>query len=1053
MNNATLYPPSLRRRYAGEAAYSVGLEDGTASLAAGSGHGSPMQQSVNLSCVSARRGHPWVYALDGFKVDRQRSQSSSPMTGSRNQSPETTHRSWGSAVSSSMTSLPALTKRIRGETPNSRRIQGFRMKQGVQEPLVPAPAADGVAATSSRSSSTPSWKATRRATIALRLAANPPVPPQGPTARPLVVADSEDGGERKQSPAPLLVRWPKYEEACQQRAILPKFARAAHEGLLGADVELSSQGLGDLQLEALLCDDMLLPVARLRRWRLRDTRLSSMGCAALAAKLPEHTEMLNLAVNDIGLRGVEALSGLMFNAHLAQLRRLDLSANGLRNDAVAMVAMGLTECPALLRLDLNHNAFDDGSALGRLIANHAHMMRLSLHCNFLSGGGSAALFQGLLENSQNGGRLADVDVAWNGIGDEKGADAASAISAVLRESVALYHLDLSYNSLDPRACAIIAEGLRDNHHLYGLHFVGNAATMDAHGFLQPFPEGSLSLPLSPRRGRPSPLSFGDPRNGTSARVGDGRQCNNERIASRAGTASQMAWSDDDVLRDRDVLEHQTTCWACEGWERVELAWPIDPDEPEPKAVWAFTSLDGFRAGTRLPRAAGGQPRFCIAKMVPASCRLLVIFQVDAALCVAPGLEVQKLEAAAEIELRACTDLPELQPPADQDIALHRQSSCRSAGGGVEHRYVLRLACANAVGCCSRVRPLTQCNDMVGRRTVLLDGPGGAGPVQMPRVTDAEFRMKTTRLRSKPFFAGFKRDSDAIMKECFRLDWSRAKVGRLVEEREREEVQNMLQSNYQKLLAIYRVISAMGVTGATGFGVTQIEVSDTVQGAGLLDSTTRIADVDRLFIAAKVMQVDMKRGLAVRQDKSLVRHQFLEFLLRLADQRYVQTHVTGSISEALGLVLEALSRTGDAKVAETDAFFAALHTEEVDDVYKRHTKNLQVMYQKFSGRFTPPGLAKFMSLSEFQGLLELINAYDTEFTTRRSAVAFRMGMMTQPEESFCSRFQEMTFIEFQHALGAVVFLRANFDSIRMAELVDDFFSNNLVLALHSKPEST
>eukprot|EP00415_Alexandrium_ostenfeldii_P003635 UN3635 len=95
----------------------------------------------------------------------------------------------------------------------------------------------------------------------------------------------------------------------------------------------------------------------------------------------------------------------------------------------------------------------------------------------------------------------------------------------------------------------------------------------------------------------------------------------------------------------------------------------------------------------------------------------------------------------------------------------------------------------------------------------------------------------------------------------------------------------------------------------------------------------------------------------------------------------------------------------------------------------------------------------MCLTEFQELLELIGAFDAEFTTRKSAMAFRMGMMTQPDESFCSRFQEMTFIEFQHALGVVVFFRADFSPSRMAGLVDDFFSCNLSAALRSKTKTT
>ena len=36
----------------------------------------------------------------------------------------------------------------------------------------------------------------------------------------------------------------------------------------------------------------------------------------------------------------------------------------------------------------------------------------------------------------------------------------------------MYHCDLSYCCLDSASCALLGEGLRDNHSLYGLHVVG-----------------------------------------------------------------------------------------------------------------------------------------------------------------------------------------------------------------------------------------------------------------------------------------------------------------------------------------------------------------------------------------------------------------------------------------------------------------------------------------------------------------------------------------------------------------------------------------------------
>lgn len=810
--------------------------------------------------------------------------------------------------------------------------------------------------------------------------------------------------------------------------MLPKFARAVRDGLRGEEIDLSNQGLGDQQFTALLSDSDLLPASRITRWRLRDLRLSNAGVAALAAVVPPHTEMLDLARNEISLGGGEALGARMMQDHLTNLRRLDLSVNGLRNDATARLCEGLAHCPLLIRLDLNHNVIQDGTALGKFVGEHPHLMRLSLHCNFLSGNGVAALFRGALRNSQAGGRLADVDVAWNGIADNGKAAmlAAEAIAAVLKVSVTLFHLDLSYNRMDGPCCAKIGEGLRDNHFLYGLHIVGNYATIDADGFLCPIIE-------DPDQPVGIGSAFGDPRT-SDARCGANRQ-------SSQALAKQVERSADGVddLRERDVLEHQTSCWACEGWERIELEWPVSPDEPEPRAVWAFTSLDGFKTGLRLRKAADGLS-FSIARMVPPKCRLQVIFQVDSALRVPPG-HVENLVPAVNIELRACEELSDLSPPPDQVVVAHRQKT--GPKGVVEHSIVLNFWQAVVVGT-NRALPPTE-SVPSGRRVVLLDGAQGAGPVQMPRITETEYRMTSKKARGKTFFSGFERDDDKMLRKCLETDWSRAKISRIVPEVEREDVQLLLQAHYKRITAIYRILSADGVTGESGMGVSQLALADTMIGAGLGDDeVTRISDLDRLFISAKVMPMEMKQAqLAVRSDKSLVRYQFLEFLLRLASQRYVQTGAAQTMVDAVGRVLDALGPLGSARAADLEAFFHALHTEAVDDVYQRNLDVLQAVFQKYSGRLTPPGQTKFMSLIEFQDLMEAISAYDKEFTSKRSAIAFRMGLMTQADESFSSRFQEMTFVEFQHAVGAIVFLRSGFSPSDTPAIVDEFIASHLM----------
>ncbi|CAJ1392831.1 unnamed protein product [Effrenium voratum] len=794
-----------------------------------------------------------------------------------------------------------------------------------------------------------------------------------------------------------------YEEACAKSGLLPKFARAVQERRGRDTLDLSGLGFGDLQLRAMLCDRQLLPAPLVRRWRLRDARLSGAGVEALSAKLAPQTEMLDLARNEMGAKGVHSLASCLRQRLLPQLRWLDLSMNGLRDGALWPLTDGLLSCPHLVRLELNHNCIEEGGALGELLGTHNRLARLSLHSNALSG---AALFEGLLANARCG-QLSDLDVAWNHLGPSS----ACALGAALRSSVGLYHLDLSYNNLGPSSCQAIADGLRDNHHLYGLHIVGNAATIDADGFL------SANFARTAPPNRPQAL-FGELRQGIDGRVGAARP-------SRDPEVLETAWTDEEVLRERDVLEQRSTCWACEGWQCLELAWPLRLGETPPKAVWCFTSIDGFRSGLRLRRDPPEGPplRFFAARMVPRSCKILAIFQVDSALLTSGATEM--LAAPVEIELRACEELPLLEP---EDF-LRKEVVRRK--GELEHHFVLRMDRACVVRDCAEHdgSHAAHCH-----RTVLLDGPNGV-PVQMPRITESEFRMRTKVPRGRPFYADFCGETPARLRDCFLLDWSRAKVARIAKgEADLKAAEESALAQYRRVLALYRA------SGERSVGTTQLEASGLFLQAGLVDDTTRVADIDRCFIAAKVLPFDLRKGVKQGGDKVLCRHQFLEMLLRVADQRFVKTGRIG-LAEATASLMQALAPAADPKVRDLDLFHQQFHTEQVDDVMKKHHAILQEVYRRFSGRVAHPGAERFMSLAEFQDLLDTIKPYNSEFSQRRCGWAFRLAMMTQPEELFETRFQEMSFLEFQHAVGVVTFLRQR--PTDMAEALETFIQEKLL----------
>jgi len=272
------------------------------------------------------------------------------------------------------------------------------------------------------------------------------------------------------------------------------------------------------------------------------------------------------------------------------------------------------------------------------------------------------------------------------------------------------------------------------------------------------------------------------------------------------------------------------------------------------------------------------------------------------------------------------------------------------------------------------------------------------------------------------------------------------------EHDRPATKTVCQKFYARIVALYKHLSCFGVTGESPFGVSPLDCSDVLQQAGLIDNDFRLADIDRLFIASKFTSKELQSRLEVRNDKTIVRYQFLELLLRIAELKFVQTGKAQCINEAFELLIVALEGTFREQMDAMSSFFVALHTEKMDDAYKDQLQMLQAVYKRFSGLLTLPGKKPWMSLKEFEKLLDSAQLYSESFQPRKAPIAFRMGLQTQADEYFASRFQEMSFVEFLHALGAVVFLGADFCADSMPSLIQSLFAKiQLVVRTNGKDE--
>ena len=58
-------------------------------------------------------------------------------------------------------------------------------------------------------------------------------------------------------------------------------------------------------------------------------------------------------------------------------------------------------------------------------------------------------------------------------------------AAAFKKNKSLIHVDLSHNHIPLSDVEIIAEGLKENHKILGIHFIGNDGDIDQQGFVNP----------------------------------------------------------------------------------------------------------------------------------------------------------------------------------------------------------------------------------------------------------------------------------------------------------------------------------------------------------------------------------------------------------------------------------------------------------------------------------------------------------------------------------------------------------------------------------------
>ncbi|CAJ1374715.1 unnamed protein product, partial [Effrenium voratum] len=849
------------------------------------------------------------------------------------------------------------------------------------------------------------------------------------------------------------------------------------------------------------------------RCDLSANRIEDRSVAIICEKLLPKAEALNLAQNFIGQKGIRDFEAALRKITVAPLLELNLQGNRLgtpfgasvvadayERDLCNFVGALSTRAPELRALSLAQNGLgrvnhELGKVLGAMIGDLKFLRVLDLHWNSFNGLGAFKLLEGLYDNRAGGGRLSRVDLSWNRLGTgAKHCSPAKMLSDVLANNDNLFHLDISYNSMGIEDCSVIAAGLRRNHTLFGLHVAGNEAFVDELGFLVPLtdprmrlagnnvdlqaaenvlPEGAAwSVEEAARQllGREvQHPSFPVVEQGGVAVCWDGRRgsvppppptdrpelrrpARRKYPPEKHRTTSPKdkpweEWEDKDhslLLAQsfesanlESVALRAERCWICDRFQTVKIVWTPSIsgrlEEDEVNCVHAYLSTDDFHRPTILRKAKseGQATRFVGHRMVPKIKEtLLVVFRVNAVIEVAHDMPVRFLPCPAKVCEVKEADLAHWEAEGSARDMLPQDANSETLW-------------ANELLVKERASPLVVTEDAVA------EGKLEVHPRTVDKIEVSEVRVWDI---SGSMFASWRQPEKAMQDKMLGMDLKFCRIQKFAPDQDPRKVKQALLPHYRHLVAIYRKMCCWSEKHQV-FGVSLHNVTALLRRSHAFDRAAQAEHLPSMAFAAHVVERKNAEEIKVFSESYLIRYQFVETLLRLAEAKYVKTNRAEDLGEAIAMLMtQHLEPEVQHLTEEAEQFQREVMTEEVECVFKSNLNLLNAAYNIYAGITEVPEQMPYVAdqtsskrkvtLPDLYELLDDCDAYDDRFLRRQTSRAFSLANMWQVDEVSTSRHMYLNFVEFLMALGAVVFLKDFYKPAEMADLLEEFLLDQL-----------
>jgi len=278
----------------------------------------------------------------------------------------------------------------------------------------------------------------------------------------------------------------------------------------------------------------------------------------------------------------------------------------------------------------------------------------------------------------------------------------------------------------------------------------------------------------------------------------------------------------------------------------------------------------------------------------------------------------------------------------------------------------------------------------------------------------------------------------VLKRGFALDWERCRSvrfqrliaredddGLLGLDVELEEVRYALESHVETLYTVYSYYCTSG-EAYDNYVLGMKEWSQFLDDCHIPDPTTthcRKTDLISIFMGA--CPSEDQGAFALGFDRALLRHQWLQVIVRVAIAKYIKTGLTADVSEALDelIAVDILPNVSPFAHHDHDRFRNdQLYSEATEIAILKYWSSLKEIYRRYSSSDednAAASKAEQMSLVEWRRLMKDAAMLDGRFTKRESNLCVIYSQCFVADEvNRRNKLVQMTFVDFLEALGRI-----------------------------------